>query len=347
MKKLLIISTFVLALFAINSSQTFATTIEGPAPHFVNEDNVKINDEVNGDTFLVGQNVVISKPINGDLYVIAENVVIDAPINGDLKVAATNVEIKSQVSGSFAFIADKVLITPLGEISKDAYGLASEFNLYGRVGGDLNMGYADEANILVEGNVAGNIHYLNSIPNITSKAFLGGKLVKTNPNDYQVKEENRRFSEIIQKIVHSLSLIFIVMLALRFIPKKFGSAFGLYKSNFGKNILFGLLALFAFPLIIILLAVSLIGLPIALLSTALLFFALYIAPIYPAMWIGQKLLPNSKSILMQAICGIFIFDVVSMGPVIGSLILTFSIITFLGLVLKILLGLRSTKISKQ
>ncbi|MGO8056130.1 hypothetical protein, partial [Rhizobium leguminosarum] len=84
---------------------------------------------------------------------------------------------------------------------------------------------------------------------------------------------------IIQKILHSLSLILIVIIALRFIPKKLIKGFDLYKKDLNKNFLFGLLALFGFPLAILLLAVSIIGLPIAMISTALLMFAIYVAPI--------------------------------------------------------------------
>ncbi len=345
MRKFLATLTLLL-LFIFLPTQSFATTIQGPAPHFINEDDIRISKEVNGETILIGTNISVDAPINGDVLIIGDNVSIAAPINGDLRVVGSQTEIESQVSGSFAFISEKVVITSVGEVSKDAYGISQGFSLYGRVGGDLNLGYAKDANILIDGNVAGNIHYLNSIPNLTDKSFLGGKLVQTDTSKVEENEEFMRLKVIIGKIIHSLSLILMGLLIINFFPKIFEKGLNSYTKNISQNLLYGLLSLVLIPLVIILLLASVIAAPIALVITGIVIFLIYIAPLYPAMFIGKKLLPNAKGVLIQLICGIFIFDVISMGPYIGSILYMFSIITFLGLVLKFLLGLRGKKISK-
>lgn len=344
MRKLLLslILGFALSLCLLTPSQ--ATTINGPAPHFVTEDNIEINSEVNGDIILIGQNIKVTDPINGDLFVIAENVLIDAPINGDLRAIASTIEVQSTVSGSFAFISEKVSIPVTGEIRTDAYGIASKFALYGRIGRELNLGYADNADILIEGNVVGNIHYLNSMPNITDEAFLGGKLVQTDVSDFEMNEQDMRLQIILGKILHSLSLIFITVLLTRFFPKIFAKGFELYKKNIQQNLIYGILSLVIIPFILFILLVSAIGIPVALIGIALIIFLIYISPIYIATFIGQKILPNARGVLIQSICGIFIFDVISMGPVIGSILYLAGIITFIGLIFKAAIDFRKVNL---
>ncbi len=345
MNQIISIFTFILILFYINPFNAYAISISGPAPHFIAEEIIDVKNEVNGEMLLIGQNITITKPINGDLFLIGENIYIDAPIKGDVRIIASSVEIKSRISGSLGFIAEKVLIPTTGEIDADAYGISSKFALYGRIGRDLNLGYAENSDILVEGNVAGNIHYLNNIPNLTSNSFLGGKLVKTDTSDFKSTEKDIRLQIILGKILHSLSLILIAILILKFFPEKFIKGFDLYSKNILRNLFYGVLAFLVFPLVLLELSISIIGIPIALLSSAIIMFLFYISPIYPAAFIGQKLLPQSKSTLIPIVCGILIFDVISMGPVVGSVLYTFSIITFLGLVFKTLLDLPHKKAS--
>src|SRR5690606_12948553 len=102
--------------------------------------------------------------------------------------------------------------------------------------------------ILIEGNIVGNIHYLNRSPIISEKAFVGGELVKTNIPDMKDIEQELRLHTIIAKVLHSLSLILIFILIMRFFPNKFKKTFEQYKNNISKNILLGFLAMLIFPI---------------------------------------------------------------------------------------------------
>lgn len=339
MLKKIFATLLLTSIFLLVSQPAFATNISGPAPHFVSEDNIEVTHEVNGDTFLVGQNIVISESINGDLFIIGDKVSISAPINGDLRIIASSIDIKSYITGSLAFISEKTLINSIGEIEKDAYGITSKFNLYGRIGGDLNLGYSENSEILVDGKVLGNIHYLDKLPSLTKDAFLGGEIIKTSTPNFESTQENRRLQIIIQKIFHSLSLIFIAFIVIKLPKNIFVKGFESYKKTFKKNLLLGLFYMLIIPLILIALTISIIGIPVALIAFAELMFLIYISPIYVGTFIGSKILPNSKSILLQTICGIFIFDAISMGPIIGSLLYLISIIVFLGFIIKTFLGL--------
>lgn len=343
----LLILFLSITLFLFPQSVQAVSVTPGPAPHFVSEESIEINRQVNGDTFLVGENVAITSPVDGDLFIIANKVLISAPVNGDVRVISSDIQIQSMINGSFAFIAEKVLVTSIGEISSDAYGISSKFNLYGRIGGDLNLGYADQADILIDGNIVGNVHYLNTSPNITGQAFLGGELVETDISQFETSEKDVRLYVILQKVIHSLSLIFIAFLFTRFFGSQFTKGFESYKRSFAKNILFGFLGFLVFPLIIIALFISIIGVPLALISLAVFAFLIYIAPIYLGTFIGTKLLPNSKNILIQTICGIFIFDAISMGPFIGGLLYAVAILTFVGHIFRSMSYLKNRKRLKQ
>lgn len=330
------LSFSLILLFSISflfPTQTFAVSLNGPVPNFAAEEEIYLNNNVKGDTFLIGQSITVNKPIDGDLFIIGESVSITAPVDGDVRVLASRLEIRDIISGSLSFITEKTYISAIGEIEKDAYGVTSDFTLSGRVGRELNLVFTDNSNTLIEGNIAGNFYYSGEIePNITDKAFVGGSVNKYSIAEIKPTENEQKIQFILGKIWHSLSLIFIAWLFLIFKQKGFEKLFKQYKKEISANSLYGILALLVVPLALILMAVTLIALPLALISGSLLFFVAYISPIFPATFIGQKLLPDSKNLLVQIAVGIFIFDVVSIGPGLGVILYFFSIVTVLGLI---------------
>lgn len=234
--------------------------------------------------------------------------------DGDVKIGDTvNIAEDEVVSDDMVFIACKVNLN--GKITGDAVFIAC----------NINMGSKSE----ITGDVVLLLGKLNKEPG----AKITGDMVKITPfnlfwtPDYHYEKAPlfERHSNTLGEIV--FKLVFFLILILLF-PKKIQQVSESVELEPGKCFLYGLLGAILIIPAALLLLVSIIGIPFIAAEIIFIVIAVIMGYAGVALLLGRKIKTETKflmgaSLLVQALIGVLIIELVKLVPVIGFfLILT-------------------------
>lgn len=265
---------------------------------YVMGENITINGVVDGDVVAIGQKVLLSGTISGDLYLLGTTVTVDGYIYGNIFTLGSNVSITSTVEGNT--YAGGIVTNINGNITNDLFILAGSSKLEGNVGDDVRA----------------------FVGQLVSTAQVGGDFLamtdnySIDPNDIQGQFDTSIFTngkDIVEKFTFSkedfigfnLGLIIINFLGMYIvgtllivsapvktlqIEKKIISSW----TEFLKSYITGMIILFAIPIPIVLLLITFVGIPLAVLLIGIMTFLSLFGIIWAESAIGQKVLQLTK-----------------------------------------------------
>jgi cytoskeletal protein CcmA (bactofilin family) len=150
-----------------------------PTNETINDDlfaagqTVTIAGRVNGDVYAFAQNVVVTGTIDGDLIAAGQQVRIDGTVGRDVRAAGSQVTINGQVGGNVTAAASQISVSSNGRIEGSLLGGASSLDLFGPIGRTLTFG-ASSADLA--GPVGGNVQAGVATLTIEPSARIGGAL---------------------------------------------------------------------------------------------------------------------------------------------------------------------------
>ncbi len=347
MKKLLLITSLVLLPFGVNAAD-FQSGEEVSLTEAVNEDLyigggiVDINAKVNGDLWVAGGQVSINEDVAQDLNIGGGEVRVNANVGDDLRIAGGEVRIQSLVKGDLIMGAGEVRVEQGSRISGDLIFGAGDIRLESDVDGDLLGGSgaiyingtisgnvrlleADRISFGPEGEILGNLNYRSSekLSEEDAKRVKG----ELNFKESMVKHDSQEkggLNHLLDKFsfFKLFSLLFVGLIFTWLLKFYLVQANEHAEKNMLKNLGIGALVFIATPIAALLLAATVIGLPLAFIAFVswglLIYFAKFIASIF----IGSKIIKiNKKSSFMRIYgalaLGGFIFVLLSLVPVVG------------------------------
>lgn len=162
------------------------TTTENEEPEIYNDnlylfnDNVVMNQLVDGNVYIVGQNVEITGKVNGSLFVIADTVTFskDSYIMQSIYVCANELYLNGAANDLYA-IANKVDMSYDSFMLRDLYVTANSFNFNGGAGRNAFVSAKDFNFVTTEGSAAivyGNLTYTSSNELALSNDLVQGEI---------------------------------------------------------------------------------------------------------------------------------------------------------------------------
>lgn len=305
---------------------------------------VEINGTVNGDIFVAGNTIVISSEnINGDIFAVGSSITIKGKVNGSLRLVGENIDLSGEVTRN-AMVAGQNF-----RVDKDAK-LAGHLTFWGQtlnMAGEVGRLEGAFSNLLLSGTVNNDVDiYLTESTgetiNVSDGAVINGtlyyKALKKLDINPQASIGNVSFNEIVKKakpavnkgyffgwIFKLFSMAVVGMIVLYLWPKFLSNSYGLVYKKPVKTFFKGLLLLIVTPLASILIAITVIGLPIAIIIMLLWGILLYLASIMAAWLIGKfikdKFFHKAKwHKLLILIVGVLVYCLIVKIPFIGSLV---------------------------
>lgn len=339
---------------------------------------VAADQTINHNYYAAGQTIEIYGAINGDLFLAGENVIIDsANINGDVFVVAKNVEIKGNVKGSVrAIVGEKLNIaanidrnvsfagkdlslantnTITGHLSVWAEKVDLQGSLVGDLEGSmqtlvLNNSIGGSAELYLwqmeattwqisdTAKINGDVNYHA----LQEKTFFKPEQVAGSINFTKLnKNENSKSTTDIlwTMVLKFFSLLVTGMVVLYFFKTFFHSAMSKVTAKPWQLVLWGLLFLVTGPLVLFLVAMTFIGLPIAVIALVLWLIMLYMAQVMSAWLIGWWLkhkfftAQNWTDLSILAF-GILAFIILSKIPVLGWVVLVYLYLVSFAMLIK-------------
>jgi cytoskeletal protein CcmA (bactofilin family) len=310
----------LLIVFAISApSASAADTRTGDSV------DLGVGEQTTGDLYVFGRNVRIAGTVNGDLIVVAETVSISGSVKGSVTAAVRTLKISGTVGNTLRLTSGKATIS--GTVTSDVVAATGSLTLTrgaqiggdvllnggdavfrGSVGGDVR-GSADS--LTVDSNVAGSVLISARTISVTRNAVIGGDFryasdkAATVSSSAQVAGEVDRtssfratggpelLSALSGQLVRLLIGLITGLILLLLIPSPMVATADVIRTRFFGSAAAGIIGWATWPVLAAILAVLVVGIPIALIGTLLLVCFAWLSQIFVGLALGRFVLPKS------------------------------------------------------
>lgn len=366
-KRNLVTAVIACALFVIFTMPTTSAVV------FLADDELSSTEALLDDAYAAGGLVTIDSDVEGDLFVAGGSLTVNGDINGDLVIAGGQITVNGNVTddvragGGSIFINGNIgddLITTGGQLNLSSESLVggslilgSGFaNILGTVNEDIKGG---GGKIVLGGTVYGDVEVeVQDTITLTENAKINGNLIysglrKAELNEDQVegfieynelvvedtdlgKNIENFFSKLhfFFKIFQYLSMLVLAFVLIMLAPAALIGTADVARAHPWRSLGLGFVISLCSIAAIIVLSITVLGLPLAGILLAIFIITMCLAKVYAGVFIGRLLL-NPKNMTKSKLfgivaLGIFIIDVVSLVPFVGGLIALLTIILGFG-----------------
>jgi cytoskeletal protein CcmA (bactofilin family) len=326
-KKLISLSLFI--LFFIPLSSVFAArapqggwnrVVRGQTiinDYFAAGDKVTISGIVNGDAYVAGKEVLVDGTVRGDLLAVGGTVVVNGDVGQNIRVIGGNVQINAKVGKNISFAAGTVSIGKDAVVSGNVVGFFGQLTYLGQAMGDLSLAGASieidgrndgnatfrADNIVIGQNtqIFGNLNYESKKEaEIAEGAHIYGTTSFKPANNYafgnwgKVDKMGTTIAKKGFSFMGFLVAFFIGFICLRVFPRRMLHMNLILAESPFKTLLVGLLIFMMTPLLVLLLSITIVGLPIAIVWVFYLVIAAYFAKIFVGFFLGYNILKKFK-----------------------------------------------------
>lgn len=342
----------VLAITSVVSAQRFSNTIEeGQTVHgsvYSSGKNVQIKGEIFGDVICAGQNITVEATVHGDVICIGQDITVGGKVDGDIRLAGQIVTVEGEIGKNASVAAMSFSLDAQAKIGQDISAVSDDLSIKGSVGRDAvasgsNVTFngpigrnisvqSENVQLKEQAAVAGNLTYTASkAPKLSEGAAVKGKTTEVKP-----QKEDSGFSLInpLYYVMALLSLVIVGVVLAWLFPQLFRRTTEDINISLWKVLLTGIVASVAVPTLGVLLAITVVGVPLTVIFLlAMLFGALLSGPVV-GYWLGTQLLRNSNSVPLIAAVGGTVVVSLYFIPFIGFIIMMLAFWTGFGAVLR-------------
>ncbi len=297
---------------------------------FVVGGKVTVNGEVGNSVRILGGDVVLNGPVGRNVLLVCGNCTVtkQASVSGSLLVSAGNADIAAPVIGKgFRYFGGRLYLN--SPITNEAFVVANQEFILGpssSVSGDLK--YTGNNQVVVQdgATVAGRIAYEKINKDEEFPRFFGAS------GAFLVFEKIKPFVEFGGFLVSAL----LGVLFLGLFPKYFEKVAVAVSKEPVASFGWGILVILVVPVVAVLLAITIVGIPISFLLVVVTYLAFVAAQFVMAFVIGRAVLLKKFGDRRgwAIVLGLFIFFILGLIPIIGRIIyVAVVIIGFGGMVL--------------
>lgn len=329
---------FLLVLFIFLSILTPVVNAQTIDNFYAKADNnLKYEEDVNGDSALAGNIVDIlgniegigfiagnTVNVEGDLeygFIVGQNVTINGNIENSVYIAGSNITISKDAKiGKDTFIVGENIIIE-GTLNRHANITATNIVIKegAQINGNANLD-TNKIDIEQDVTITGTLKYNETATaNINSNAQI---------NNTEITEETTNVIDTETLLSNILNLIVVFLVISLALPQVIDKTSKIYNKKgllyYLKYIGIGLLILICIPIICVLLLISSIGAALGLILTGLFIIALYLAYAFAGYLLGEllllKLLKLNSNKYLTGIIGIALLEILTLIPIIGGII---------------------------
>ena len=348
---------------------------------YVAGSNVVINAPIYGDLIAAGQNITVKDTIYGDLIAAGQDIEMQGVVVDDIRIAGADVTISGYVGSDLIAAGADILVEEGVIVNGDLTLSGADLTMNGTVHGKTSMSggkifFNGEAKGLV--NVDGHEVTMNGLVTGKSRLISGtidlesnaefkddimywnstGKVdfsqVQTGGTATYSKDlasvddffswEHLGIGIVMLIILYLLSMGVVLVILVFLANPLFERIASAYSGNFGKSLGYGVVYLVGVPIVVMMLFVTVIGIPVALVATSLYVISVLFVNSFLAVSITNLINQHyqmqwKKGILFLVSLGILVLlKLISFIPVIGWLIMFLASAVFFG---ALFLGLRA------
>lgn len=302
---------------------------------------------VNGDYFAAGQTVEIYGTVNGDVYAAGSNLIIDGTVTGDVLAAGGNITISGKVLKNVRMVGGQLNVS--GTIGKNLSVAGGNINLEknsvidgnavlaaGNVtlSGAINQGVeAAVGNLRVapSASVKNDLNYFSKEKaSIDPQAVISGKVNHRETPNYQPPQINKQQLIAVLasifigfKILSIFTSLIIGLVIINWFPKYTALMNDTLNKRPWFSLIVGLIFLVVTPIILLILGLTIVGLPLALILFILYCLVTYFGRILFMYWLGITVFGLfGKQVIngWAVVVGIIVFALISLITPLGFIL---------------------------
>lgn len=283
-----------------------------------------------GDRFVAGGAPSVSDPVDGDLFIVGGSIDVDAPVGGDVVVAGGRARLGDEVAQSVyaaggqltvngkvgrnvRAVGGRVEVGPQAQIGGNLTMVGGQLELRGSVAGHVQAG---SGRVVIDGPVTGDVSVTAGRVELGPRARIGGKLrvrsrdeLKQAPEaqvlggierqaipprpDHPAGPRAREQQELIVELggwVWTAGLMVLGVVLVALLPRFFGSVAQVLRERPGWSAGIGFIVLICTPVAALVLLMTIVGAPLALLVVPLYFALLLIGYVSAGIALGDWVL---------------------------------------------------------
>ncbi|MDX1647498.1 MAG: polymer-forming cytoskeletal protein [Longimicrobiales bacterium] len=311
---------------------------------------VALAEDVRGDVMAAGRHVRFAGHAGGSYLGAAGDQEISGRVTGSVRAAGGTVVVDAVVGRNLTIVGGGVELVRGAVVDGNAYVAGGRVRLMGRVGGDVYVGGRDvhldgpvEGDVRVEAGsltvgpdavIGGELRYRvrdDGLTTISPQATLVGGARALEPRG---SDEGGAWSYVLRVLAFLVTGVVLVTL----FPVSFGETIDEVADAAVGAMGLGLLWLVLVPPAAFLLAVTVVGIPLALLLLLLYGLSLYLAPVVTGLWLGGEMLRRPDPPDAKGAAGAFLVGggVVAVGvllPWVGFLVRLAAVVLGVGAVI--------------
>ncbi len=343
-----LIALSALATVGIANAQSFQTgnTITVAAGKtidsmlFAGGNNIDIAGVVNGDVYCAGQNITISGEVTGDVFCAGQSITISGTVDGSVRLAGQSVVISGIIHNNASIAAQNLSIDKNSVINRDLLGGSQTTTINGLIGRDIVIGSENmtingvvgrdingDINTLIigsTGQVSGKLDYTSvNNPTINNGGHVLGTTTIYAPKDTPKMSGNWIGAAILGGFIYFLVAMILIGITLALIiPQTLNEATAKAMKNPGKITLIGLLTVLATPLLVIMLFMSVIGVPLAILITLAWLIIMILNTPFVGYMLGKIIISkNTKKPFLIMPLGLSVLTIIYFIPILGFIVM--------------------------
>ena len=335
-----------------------------PEELWLQAETVDIAGKTANDLFCIGSTCTLSGEFAEDLWSAGRIVTYSGSTRQHVRLAATSISFSGAAGNNVMCFGTTADITEQARINGNVLMGGETCFFQGKTTGNLTMfavhatlsGTVDGTAVILSDDIVvqsgthikGNLEYLSKNELILNAGvIIDGKLVRRSlPVTPQADTSWR--STLLTQAYFFMGILLAGLLWAALFPEATGFAVGMIRESSLKCLLTGLIALVVIPLIVIMLLITVVGIPLGAILGATFASMVYLSKIFPAYFIGVLVLrrtngarfSNYFSILST---GLLIIYGAALLPTMGLFVWLFSTSLGLGAFLLALIRMRRDK----
>ena len=268
--------------------------------------DIVIDGTVNGDVWAAGNNITINGVVNGSVVLVGQTIIVNGDITGSAKLVGTNTNVYGNIGGDLIAGGSYLTIGSKAAIGRDFVFGAGIARIDGLVDGNIKGGGGD---ISLAGTVAGDIELDVDTLTVDATADIQGNLTYTSENEVniasgarimgtttqqmpEVKESAKAapFAGVVGNIIAYLMTLLTGIVIVLLAPRKAVTIAATLRQKPWLSLGWGAIVFFATPLAALVVLITVVGIPVALISLTLYALAIYLSQIIAGLFIGYLII---------------------------------------------------------
>jgi len=327
---------------------------------------VASGEVIDGDLYVGGETIIIDGTINGDLIAAGSTIMVNGTVNGNIIAAGGTIDINGEVTHAVRIIGEilningtigrdllvagnKVSIASTAEIGSDLLLGAGTARIDGLIKGDINSG-VEHLTIASTASIQGKLTYISeNEANIQSGAQIRGTITHKLPD---IKERLAVGTHRLPDVKERLTLVgfwgrvigFLMTLVLGIVivllaPRRVKAVTESIRTRPWASLGWGAIILIFTPIAALIACITIIGLPLGLITLVLYTIAICLTQLFIGLFIGQLIIGGSRGVESRAalvgalVLGLAILSILRLIPYLGAVIWLATILFGLGAIL--------------